>query len=149
MYDVNTYKQTYIYILYIYTRYNIYIYMQLYIIYYNIYNCICIMQYTYIHFFIYIYKYICRQQTIYICIYIYSNMLSENRLRTKATNMALNPLNLPISRVGSIYLQSDGAALRNGILNQHRPCAILWNGNLRLPLPKVSPQQQEYVSNYE
>lgn len=76
-------------------------------------------------------------------------MLSENRLRTKATNMALNPLNLPISRVGSIYLQSDGAALRNGILNQHRPCAILWNGNLRLPLPKVSPQQQEYVSNYE
>lgn len=29
-------------------------------------------------------------------------MLSENRLRTKATNMTLNPLNLPISRVGSI-----------------------------------------------
>ena len=29
-------------------------------------------------------------------------MLAENRLRTKATNMALNPLNLPISRVGSI-----------------------------------------------
>ena len=107
--------------------------------------------YTLIFIYIYIYKYIYvdNKLYIYICIYIYSNMLSENRLRTKATNMALNPLNLPISRVGSIYLQSDGAALRNGILNQHRPCAILWNGNLRLPLPKVSPQQQEYVSNYE
>jgi hypothetical protein len=123
--------------------------MQLYIIYYNIYNCICIMQYTYIHLFLYIYINIYVDNKLYIYVYIYSNMLSENRLRTKATNMALNPLNLPISRVGSIYLQSDGAALRNGILNQHRPCAILWNGNLRLPLPKVSPQQQEYVSNYE
>jgi hypothetical protein len=107
------------------------------------------MQYTYIHLFLYIYINIYVDNKLYIYVYIYSNMLSENRLRTKATNMALNPLNLPISRVGSIYLQSDGAALRNGILNQHRPCAILWNGNLRLPLPKVSPQQQEYVSNYE